>query len=70
MKWLPRLVCQHNHIELRRAHRDVCEEHHDKVAWVDIHDCFNFFVCGDCKAVLKPGCRVFPSDLYPPKETP
>lgn len=69
MKWLPALLCQHNRIELNRAHREVCKEHHAKVAWVDKHDCFNFFVCSDCKAVLKPGASVKAYDLYPPKES-
>lgn len=53
MKRLPRLVCQHNKVELCRAHKDVCEQNHGKEAWVDVHGCYNFVVCQDCREVLK-----------------
>lgn len=69
MKWLPALLCQHSRIHLARAHKDVCKDDHHKVAWIDVHDCYNFFVCSDCKTVLKPGKAVCPSDLYPVKDT-
>jgi len=63
MRWLPRLVCQHNTIHLSRAHKDVCKEHHGKEAWVDIHGCYNFIVCQDCGKVLK--AKMGNDQVYP-----
>lgn len=69
MRWLLRLVCQHNKVQIRRAHRDVCLAHHGKEGWIDVHGVYTFFVCGNCGQVLQSGRRHREFDVYPPKET-
>lgn len=66
MRWLPRLLCQHNTIQIQRSHKDVCRPYHGQQAWEDIHGCYNFFVCSDCKTVLKSSQPNW-HEIYPRK---